>query len=62
MPIGTWLDKNDYLYLPSIMQLGMVPYGYGDLTETPTVCVTSLHMPSVPSLLTSLMAWRVMMV
>lgn len=40
-PIATFLQREGYVYLPSIMQMGMVPYGYGDVTETPTVCYST---------------------
>ncbi|KAI0789450.1 hypothetical protein C8Q75DRAFT_733691 [Abortiporus biennis] len=36
VPIATWLKSKGYKHLLSIMQQGMVPYGYGDITETPT--------------------------
>ncbi|KAI0083271.1 hypothetical protein BDY19DRAFT_900543 [Irpex rosettiformis] len=47
VPIATWLKNNGYKYLPSIMQTGMVPYGYGDITETPTIYMLQYFTPEV---------------
>lgn len=33
-----WLVKNNYPLLLLIFINGMVPYGYGDIRQTPVVC------------------------
>ncbi|KAI0083272.1 hypothetical protein BDY19DRAFT_998693 [Irpex rosettiformis] len=47
VPIATWLHNNGYKYLPSIMEFGMVPYGYGDISETPTIYMLQYFTPEV---------------
>ena len=34
-----WLVENEYPLLLLLFVNGMVPYGYGDITQTPVVCV-----------------------
>jgi hypothetical protein len=36
-----WLVENEYPLLLLLFVNGMVPYGYGDITQTPVVCVLS---------------------
>ncbi|KAI0087473.1 hypothetical protein BDY19DRAFT_907334 [Irpex rosettiformis] len=35
VPMSQWLSSHGYVALPTIMEAGMVPYGYGDITQTP---------------------------
>lgn len=36
--MAQWLASRGYVGLPVVMEAGMVPYGYGDVTVTPAVC------------------------
>ena len=41
VPFLQWLSANNLTSLQPIFEAGMVPYGYGDITETPAVGVFS---------------------
>jgi hypothetical protein len=39
MSTFSWLTENGYPLLLLLFVNGMIPYGYGDVTQTPVVCV-----------------------
>ncbi|KAI0686941.1 FAD/NAD-P-binding domain-containing protein [Cytidiella melzeri] len=47
VPFSEWLSTNEYLALPSVMEPGMVPYGYGDITQTPTIYMLQYFTPEI---------------
>ncbi|KAI0683359.1 hypothetical protein BC835DRAFT_1296206 [Cytidiella melzeri] len=47
VPIADWLSTNGYIALPTIMEKGMVPYGYGDITQTPTIYMLQYFTPEI---------------
>jgi len=49
VPMATWLASQGYIALPTIMEAGMVPYGYGDITETPAIYMLQYYTPEVLS-------------
>lgn len=36
-PMLQWLQSQGFQALPQIMEKGMVPFGYGNITQTPVV-------------------------
>ncbi|KAI0799681.1 FAD/NAD-P-binding domain-containing protein [Irpex lacteus] len=47
VPMSQWLSTHDYVALPTVMEAGMVPYGYGDITQTPAVYMLQYFTPDV---------------
>lgn len=42
-----WLHANNYPLLLLLFVQGMVPFGYGDVTEVPVVCVFLLSFLAI---------------
>ncbi|KAI0341193.1 FAD/NAD-P-binding domain-containing protein [Trametopsis cervina] len=49
VPMTQWLQTQGYQALPSIMQQGTVPYGYGDIAQTPALYMLTYFTPDVLS-------------
>ncbi|KAI0087476.1 FAD/NAD-P-binding domain-containing protein [Irpex rosettiformis] len=47
VPLAQWLRTKGFLALPRIMQAAMVPYGYGDITQTPALYGLQYFNPDV---------------
>ncbi|KAI0684834.1 FAD/NAD-P-binding domain-containing protein [Cytidiella melzeri] len=47
VPFSSWLAANGYHALPMVMQKGMVSYGYGDITQTPTIYMLQYFTPEI---------------
>ncbi|KAI0083101.1 hypothetical protein BDY19DRAFT_980918 [Irpex rosettiformis] len=47
MPMSQWLSSHGYVALLTIMEAGMVPYGYGDATQTPAIYMLQYFTPDV---------------
>ncbi|KAI0743306.1 hypothetical protein BC629DRAFT_1585253 [Irpex lacteus] len=45
--MSEWLSTHAYVALPAIMEAGMVPYGYGDITQTPAVYMLQYFTPDI---------------
>ncbi|KAI0341060.1 FAD/NAD-P-binding domain-containing protein [Trametopsis cervina] len=49
VPFGDWLKSKAYIAIPTIVEAGMVPYGYGDITQTPAIYMLQYFTPEVLS-------------
>ncbi|KAI0341017.1 FAD/NAD-P-binding domain-containing protein [Trametopsis cervina] len=47
VPMSEWLESNGFNALPNIMKAGMVPYGYGDINETPALYMLQYFTPEI---------------
>lgn len=47
VPFLQWLSANNLTSLQPIFEAGMVPYGYGDITETPAIYMLQYFTPDI---------------
>ncbi|KAI0341029.1 FAD/NAD-P-binding domain-containing protein [Trametopsis cervina] len=47
VPMAQWLSSNGFNILPNIMKIGMVPYGYGAIDETPALYMLQYFTPEI---------------
>ncbi|KAI0087479.1 FAD/NAD-P-binding domain-containing protein [Irpex rosettiformis] len=47
VPITQWLQSQGFKALPQVMELGMVPFGYGDIKQTPAIYALQYFTPDV---------------
>ncbi|KAI0341062.1 FAD/NAD(P)-binding domain-containing protein [Trametopsis cervina] len=47
VPMAEWLRSNGFYALDKIMKPGMVPYGYGDIYETPAIYMLQYFTPEI---------------
>ncbi|KAI0087467.1 hypothetical protein BDY19DRAFT_907329 [Irpex rosettiformis] len=47
VPMAKWLQSQGFKALPQVMELGMVPFGYGDIKQTPAIYALQYFTPDV---------------